>query len=144
MKLVDLNILIYSVNRQAPQHESISAWWESALSDEESLGIPWLVIVGFLRVVTNPRGFPSPRTIATAFNHVDDWLERPHVFVPVESNDHARLLRKLLSTAGAAGNLVSDAHLAALAISYDAVLYSCDNDFARFSKLRWKNPLLSK
>lgn len=142
MKLIDLNILLYAVHRKAPQHPIISAWWDEALSGDESVALPWIVIVGFLRVSTNPRGFAAPLKVNTAIRYVEEWLDNSIVHTPTESSDHAILLHELISSVGAAGNLVTDAHLAALAISHGATLYSCDNDFARFPKLRWKNPLL--
>lgn len=141
MKLIDVNILVYAVNRTAPQHAFISKWWEDAVSSDESIAIPWLVLLGFVRVSTNPRTLRTPLSVQDALKRTEEWSALPNVFVATETEHHGRLLKELLYAVGAAGNLVMDAHLAALAISHGATLYSCDNDFARFPKLRWKNPL---
>jgi toxin-antitoxin system PIN domain toxin len=141
VKLVDLNILLYAVNRDAKQHRTILGWWEQALNGDESIGLPWVVLLGFLRLTTNPRVFTSPLTAAEAMARVDEWLALDVVVVPTEKPDHWQVFRELVTTSGTAGNLTTDAHLAALAISHDAVLASCDHDFARFGGLRRENPL---
>ena len=141
MKLIDLNVLLYAVNEDAVQHESIRGWWERALNGDESIGLPWSVLLGFLRLATNPRVFESPIPFDEAAGIVDDWLSLSIVCVPTEKPDHWMTLRGLLSTSGVAGNLTTDAHLAALAMSHDAVLVSCDHDFARFRGLRREDPL---
>lgn len=141
MKLVDLNVLLYAVNRDAVQHGPVSRWWEAALNGDESIGLPWVVLLGFLRLATSARVFPSPMTPDTAARLIDAWLGLDLVCVPTEKPGHWTTLRELLVAAGTAGNLTTDAHLASLAIAHDAVLVSCDNDFARFGGLRRENPL---
>lgn len=140
MKLVDLNVLLYAVNRQSPRHEAVRSWWEAALSDDEPIGLSWIVLLGFLRLATNPRVFARPLTDEQAMARVDVWVAHPNVRIVSETPDHWRILKYLLGQAGTAGNLTSDAHLAALAISHGAELISCDRDFARFRGLRWGNP----
>lgn len=141
MKLVDLNVLLYAVNGDAPQHAPIRAWWESALNGDEPIALAWVVLLGFLRLATHPRVFPTPLTPEQALAKVDQWLAQPPVRVLAESDEHWRVLRSLLATSGTAGNLTTDAHLASLAITHGAVLVSCDADFGRFTKLRWEHPL---
>ena len=141
MKLVDVNVLLYSVNEEAHQHVTVRRWWERALSGDESIGLPWLVLSGFLRLSTHPRIFPEPLPVDTALKKVDQWLAARPVVAITEKPGHWRVLRLLLGDAGTAGNLTSDAQLAALAITHDAALVSCDGDFARFDGLRWENPL---
>ncbi len=141
MKVVDANILLYTVNSQADQHALIRAWWEDALSGDESIGLPWAVINAFLRLSTNQRVFPNPLPVDTAVARVDAWLCAPPATIVTEKPSHWTILRALLAEAGTAGNLTSDAHLATIAITYDASLVSCDADFARFQGLRWENPL---
>lgn len=141
MKIVDTNVLIYAIHPRSVHHAAIRPWWESALSDSEPVGIPWTVILGFLRITTSPRIFTESLSTDEAIRHVGEWLAIPTVEVLREKPDHAALLFDLIGKARAAGNMVMDAHLAALAISYDATLYSCDSDFARFPGLRWINPL---
>jgi hypothetical protein len=141
MKLIDLNVLLYVVNEDAAQHASIRRWWENALSGDETLGLTWSVLLGFLRLTTSPRIFAAPIPFDEAAGIVDDWLSLDIVTVPVEKPDHWPTLRRLLSASGVAGNLTTDAHLAALAMCHDAVLVSCDHDFARFRGLRREDPL---
>ncbi len=141
MKIVDLNILLYAVNPDAPHHERIIGWWEEALNGDETIGLAWAVAVGFLRVSTNPRAFPEPLAPEGAIEHIDAWLALDVVSLVTENRDHWRTVRGLLTEAGVAGNLASDAHLAALALTHGATLVSCDGDFARFPGLRWENPL---
>lgn len=143
MKLLDLNLLIYAVNEDSPNHARARRWLEDQLSGEEAIALPWTVILGFLRVTTNPRVLEHPLTPAQAFRIVDAWLGRPVVVALNPGTEHWRILRDLLAEAGTAGNLTSDAHLAALAIENGCSLCSTDSDFARFQHLRWTNPIPS-
>jgi toxin-antitoxin system PIN domain toxin len=141
VKLIDLNILLYAVNEDAAHHGPVLAWWEQAINGDEPLGLPWIVLLGFLRIATNPDIFPRPLDPETAIGKVDAWLSLDSTRLLREKDEHWDILRSLLAEAGTAANLVIDAHLAAFAISHGAVLVSCDTDFARFRGLRWENPL---
>lgn len=141
MKLVDLNILLYAVNEDAPQHTRVLAWWERAVNGDEPVGLPWLVLLGFLRIATNRTIFPRPLDPDSAIARVDAWLALDCTRLVPERDGHWGILRSLLAETGTVANLVPDAHLAALAISHGAILVSCDTDFARFAGLRWENPL---
>lgn len=99
------------------------------------------MLLGFLRVATSPRVFPTPLTPEQAVAVVDGWLARPGVRVLEAAEEHWRILKAILDDTGMAGNLVTDAHLAALAIEHGCELCSTDGDFARFTRLRWVNPL---
>jgi toxin-antitoxin system PIN domain toxin len=141
MKVLDLNVLLYAVNADGPRHARAHAWLEATLSTESSVAIPWTVILGFLRLATHPDVFQRPLTVEQAVGVVESWLERPSVVTLSPGTDHWTMLRDLLLEAGTAGNLTTDAHLAALAIEHGAELCSTDADFARFKTLRWINPL---
>jgi toxin-antitoxin system PIN domain toxin len=141
VRIVDLNVLLYAVNSDAPQHRVAHQWWEDALNGEDTVGLPWIVLLGFLRLVTQPRIFPHPLASAAAVEKLDAWLALESVRIVREKDDHWTVLKSLLDTSGTAGNLTTDAHLAALALTHDAALVSCDADFARFKGLRWENPL---
>ncbi|HLX30935.1 MAG TPA: type II toxin-antitoxin system VapC family toxin [Casimicrobiaceae bacterium] len=141
MKIVDLNMLLYAVNSDAKQHQRARAWWEAAVVDEERVGLPWVVLLGFLRLATNARVFPKPLSPDSAISKVEAWLGQENIQVVRERDDHWECLRELLRETGVAGNLTSDAHLAALALCHDAVLVSSDRDFARFKGLRVENPI---
>lgn len=141
MKVLDLNILLYATNRDSPRHAVAKAWLESSLSGEESVAIPWVVVLGFLRIATSRQVFPRPISVDEAITVVDGWFAQPPVIALNPGDGHWRVLASLLAEAGSAGNLTTDAHLAALAIEHGAELCSTDTDFARFPKLRWLNPL---
>lgn len=141
MILIDVNLLIYAVNEDAPLHRKAKVWVENAMSGAETVGLAWNVILAFLRLTTRPGVFRNPLKVETAFELVADWLNQPAV-TPVEPTaQHLRTLRDLTLPLGTGGNLTSDAHLAALAIEHGAQLCSTDSDFARFPRLRWHNPL---
>ena len=141
MKVVDLNVLLYVVNENAAHHRALLTWWEDAVNGDESIGLPWAVLLGFIRMATNPKIFPQPLDPATAISKIGSWLALPNTYVVREKDEHWEILRTMLIESGTAGNLTTDAHLAALAISHGAVLVSCDSDFARFRGLRWENPI---
>lgn len=140
MIIIDSNILLYAANLAASEHERASAWLEQALVAER-IGLPWVSLWSFLRIATNARLFPRPIPAREAFKEVRAWLELPSVTVVQPGPHHAEILEKLVTESQAAGPLVSDAVLAALAMEYGAVLASTDNDFRRFPTLRWINPL---
>jgi uncharacterized protein len=141
MLVVDLNLILYAINRDAEAHEPARRWWEDALGGEEIVALPWTVILGFLRISTSPRIVSNPLTIEEATSAVEDWLSQPVVRALEPTERHWPILRSLLEASGSAGNLTSDAHLAALAIEHGATLYSADHDFGRFAHLRWHNPI---
>lgn len=141
MKLVDLNLLLYAVNAESVCHARAKAWVEKVFSGNEPVGLPWVVLLGFLRLATNPRIFSRPLSPGQAMEIVDGWLVLPCVRILLPRADHWRVLRPLLDATGTAGNLTTDAHLAALAIENGCELCSTDSDFRRFPSLRWVNPL---
>lgn len=141
MKLPDVNLLLYAVDAEAQPHERARAWLEEALSGTEAVGFAWAVLLGFARLSTNPRIYEDPLSLDEALGFIDGWLAQPVATVVEPTSRHATLLRELLAPLGTGGNLFSDAHLAALAIEHGAELYSRDNDFARFTGVRWVDPL---
>ena len=141
MKLPDVNLLIYAVDVSSRHHARARPWLEQTLSGTEEVGFAWMALLGFARISTNPVAFGNALSPARAFEFIDSWLESPVAAVVHPSERHAGYLRDLLMPLGTAGNLTSDAHLAALAIEHGAELCSSDNDFARFEGLRWINPL---
>lgn len=142
MNIVDLNVLLYAVNSDGPFHHQARAWWQSIVSGDEVVGLPWVVLTGFVRLTTKSGVFPSPLSVAQATSIVDEWLALPSVLTVSPGPTHWSLLRSLLAAHGTGGNLTTDAHLAALAIEYDATLCSADSDFVRYRPhLRYFNPL---
>jgi toxin-antitoxin system PIN domain toxin len=140
MNVVDVNVLINLVNEESAHHVAAKRFWNDAVKDDRPLGLAWVVVLGFVRVMTSPRVFPKPLRVEDAVSLVDDWLALPNVRVLAPTERHWGLLKELLVGFGTAGNSTTDAHLAALAIEHGATLVSGDSDFARFPGLRWKNP----
>jgi toxin-antitoxin system PIN domain toxin len=143
MILVDANLLIYAHVKDFPQHSRARDWLDSQLSGAARVGLPWTSLLGFLRIVTNPRVFQRPASIADAWRQACAWIDAEVAWIPNPTERHREILAGLLAPAGVQGNLVPDAHLAALAIEHGLLLCSTDGDFARFRDLRWVNPLVT-
>jgi toxin-antitoxin system PIN domain toxin len=141
VKLPDVNLLLYAVDEGSARHGPARAWVEERLSGTETFAFTWVVLLAFIRLTTSPRVFQSPLSTPAALDLVDGWLAQPCTTVVHPTSRHAPLLRDLLEPLGTAGNLTTDAHLAALAIQHGAELCSTDGDFSRFPGLRWTNPL---
>ena len=141
MILLDANLLICAVNEEAPLHRRAKRWLQETMEGAETVGLSWSVLLAFLRVTTRPGLFRHPMPLQEAFRLVDSLLSQPVVTLINPGPRHLRSLQELLGPLGTAGNLVPDAHLAALAIEHGALLCSTDSDFARFSGLHWHNPL---
>ena len=139
----DVNLLVYAFDQLSPFHEPAKAWLETVLSGTESVGLAWNVLIGFLRISTNP-ALRKPLTIEQALDLVALWLAQPNVVIIEPGPRHLELLRDLLIPVGTGRNLSSDAHLAAIALEHGAEVYSADTDFDRFPGLRWHNPLASQ
>lgn len=141
MILVDANLLIYAHVRSFSQHDRARAWLDAQLSGSAPVGLPWPSLLGFLRIVTNPRIFERPQSILDAWTQVIAWLDAEVSWTPQPTERHRELLGPLLAASGMQANLIPDAHLAALAIEHGLLLCSTDGDYARFPRLRWENPL---
>jgi toxin-antitoxin system PIN domain toxin len=139
--LVDANLFLYATIRDYEQHAAARAWLEDRLNAPARVGLPWPSLLAFLRIATNPRLFPRPLSIHQAWRRVQEWLAVPTVWIPTETDQHVEILGRLLTHGSASGNLVSDAHVAALAIEHGLTLCSTDHDFARFPSLRFENPI---
>lgn len=141
MILVDANILIYSHVETLAQHKLARAWLDDQLNGTTRVGLPWVSLLAFLRLVTNPRVFERPEPTADAWRQVRAWLACETTWIPQPTERHADLLDEFLALPGIHANLVPDAHLGALALEHGLMLCSTDGDFARFPALRWLNPL---
>ena len=139
--LVDANVLLYSVDRSSPFHERARNWLTAALNGDRRVGIPWTSQWAFLRIATNPRASRNPLTPAEAWEHIDGWLDAPATWVPEPGRGHREILRDLITRLDLRAGLVSDAALAAICIEHGLDIVSADSDFARFTDLRWVNPV---
>jgi len=140
--LVDANILIYAHDSSSPQHEPARRWFEEQLNGTRRVGIPWPSILAFLRLTTNPRVTASPSTPDQAWRHVESWFGSSAAWIPSPTERHAEVLSGLVVGLGLTANLISDAHLAALAMEHGLEVCSADSDFARFPGLRLHNPMI--
>lgn len=140
MRLVDANVLLYAVNEAAPHHARARGWLDTALSGQEPVGFAWTVMLAFLRLATHRAVFPRALSVEEATSTIRTWIAQPPAILVDPTSRHVDVLAGLLVETGTAGNLVSDAHLAALAIEHDAVLVTFDADFGRFGGVRSERP----
>jgi hypothetical protein len=138
--IVDANLLLYAVDATAVSHERVMRWWEQQLNGFNRVGLPWPTLLAFVRISTHPRAARHPLTGTEAWHIVTSWLERDVVWTPEPGRRHAEILGGLIERHQISGNLIPDAHLAALAVEHGVPLASADTDFARFPEVRWINP----
>jgi len=141
MTLVDANILLYAENSQSSRHEASRVWWDAQLSGSEPVALCWPVLTAFIRIGTNPRLHKRPLTLQEAAERVQSWLDQPCTRILTPTEQHWSHFQRMLHSGNATANLVSDAHLAALAVEHNCILASTDSDFARFRGLKWRNPI---
>jgi toxin-antitoxin system PIN domain toxin len=141
MIIPDVNLLLYAYNPTCPEHAKATQWWSDCLSGAEPVGLPHVVLFAFARIATRAVAFDPPLTITSAAGHIRSWLDRPNVQIVLPGHDHTNRVLDLLQQTGAAGNLVTDAQLAALAVEHHAILHTADADFLRFPGVRWFNPI---
>jgi toxin-antitoxin system PIN domain toxin len=141
MIVTDLNLLVYAHNKAAPHHDRARRWWEDLLTRPQPVGLPWAVVLGFVRLVTHTSVLVNPLAPLDAVARVRRWLAQPEVRIVEPGPRHLAIVEDLFRATGVAGSLTTDTHLAALAIEYQAELHSNDADFGRFPGLRWVNPL---
>lgn len=140
MKLVDANVLLYAVNADAASHEPARRWLDTSLSGADTVAFAWVALLAFVRLSTKVGLFPSPLSVDGAMDRVDAWIAAGPAVVVEPTPRHGSVVRDLLRTVGVGGNLVSDAHLAALAIEHRCSVVSFDNDFSRFPGVDWVRP----
>jgi uncharacterized protein len=139
--LVDANLLLFAVDESSPFHAAARDWLTQRLNGSRRVGLPWQSLVSFLRIATHPRASDRPLTPRQAWGHVADWLACEVAWVPEPGDGYADILGRLLARYDVRGNLVPDAQLAALAVEHGLAVCSADTDFARFTEVRWENPL---
>lgn len=140
MVVVDANVLLYAVDRASAHHERSRQWLDGSLAGNEAVGLAWIALLAFIRVGTNPSILSSPMSADEATGQVETWLGAPAAVLAEPTARHASVLRGLLRESGTAGNLSSDAHLAAIAVEHGADIVSWDRDFDRFAGVRHRLP----
>lgn len=141
MIVPDINLLVYAYNSDAPDHETSRRWWEASLSGARPVGLAWVVMLGYVRLMTSRGVRIDPIAPAEAIGHLRSWLARPQVLVLTPGPRHLDVFEELMRAAGASGLLTTDVHLASLALEHQAEVFSNDADFSRFPGLRWTDPL---
>jgi len=139
--LVDTNLLLYAEDTLSEFHERARVWWDEQLSGSATVGLSWSVIAAFIRITTNARIQQRPLAMKEAIERVQSWLDQPCVRIIHPTDHHWEIFQAMLRDGKAVGNLVPDAHLAALAIEHNCVLYTSDSDFTRFRGLKSSNPI---
>lgn len=140
MVVVDANVLLYAVDRESAHHQRSRSWLDASLAGTEAVGLAWIALLAFIRIATSPVILPTPMTANDSIAQVETWLSAPAAVVAQPTPRHSSMLRGLLRDSGTAGNLTSDAHLAALALEYGADIVSYDRDFARFPGVQHRLP----
>jgi toxin-antitoxin system PIN domain toxin len=141
MNLIDVNLLVYAEDNSSKRNPAAREWFESVMSSRMPIVIPWVTIIAFLRLTTNPKSSPNPLSSGQALIRVQEWLKRDHVRIAEPGLRHWEILSDLIFQFKLVGNSLTDAHLAAMAIENSWTLYSADKGFARYPKLKWVNPL---
>ncbi len=141
MIIPDVNLLVYAYDSKSPWHTQAAAWWSSCLSGSGSIGLCWVVALGFLRLWTNPKVFENPMSMDQAIGHVESWLQRPMVRIVHPGPKHAELVFDFLRAEGKGGNVITDAHIATIALEVRGVVHTTDTDFWRFRGVKCVNPL---
>jgi toxin-antitoxin system PIN domain toxin len=142
--IVDANVLLYAVAADSKFHDAARDWLEETLNGSTRVGLPWASLLAFQRISTHPRASASPLSPRQAWTYIADWLDADATWIPGPGDRHADILQRLIIDGDLRGNLVTDAHLAALAIEQGVGICSTDSDFARFPQLNWVNPVASR
>lgn len=140
----DANLLLYAEDAGSLHHEAARNWWDGVLSGNDPVCLSWEVMNAYLRISTNPRIHEAPLSLEEASARIESWIRQPCVRIIRPLTDHWKHYSQLLKEAQATANLVPDAHLAALSMSHGCILYSSDHDFAKFTSIRWINPLVGR
>jgi toxin-antitoxin system PIN domain toxin len=139
--LVDANILLYAEDYLSAFHQQARKWWDDQLSGNKPVCLCWAVLSAFIRISTNPRVFENPLSLEQAQSRIQSWIDQPCTRIIRPTDQHWTTFQRMLADGQAVANLVTDAHIAALALEHGCTVASTDADFTRFPKLKWVNPL---
>jgi len=141
MILIDVNSLVYAKRQDWPSHTKFRTWFEEIVRSESVFGMSELVLSSVVRIITHPRIFGEPTQIDEALEYANAFREHPGCVLISPGERHWEIFTRLCKSAGAKGNLISDAYFAALAMESGAEWITADRDYARFPGLRWRHPL---
>jgi toxin-antitoxin system PIN domain toxin len=142
MILPDVNLLVYAHDRTSPYHTKAREWWLNVLSGTEPIGLPWIVLLGFVRILTHPGICHQPLSVEDAREAAESWFQSPCLRILPMPSEGMDVFFDLLADAGMGGNLSTDAMIAMHARIHSGIIYSNDRDFDRFPGIKWINPLL--
>ncbi len=141
MQAIDTNVLIYAEVRSSPWREEARRLLRELAEGAFPWAIPWPCIYEFLRVVTHPRVYHPPVPLSVALNDFRRIRDSPTLVLLQETSNHPDVMLRVLEESGVSGNLIHDAHIAALCLEHGIrELISGDRDFARFPSLTVRNP----
>lgn len=140
MIVPDANLLLYAYNAASSDHVTARRWWEGLIRSREPILLPLVTVQAFLRIGTG-KAYPNGATIDELIGIVESWLQFTFVSEVHPGTRHWRIVRELCAKLPRPGKMMTDLHLAALAIEHGAEIHTNDVDFARFPGVRWFNPL---
>jgi toxin-antitoxin system PIN domain toxin len=140
MILPDVNILLYAFRKDAVKHNAHREWLEDVMNGLEPYGISPQTLASVIRIGTHPTIHVHPSTMTEALDFCAALMEPEQCTVVQPGPQHWRIFSELCQKSRAAGNLVSDAWFAALAIEAGCEWITTDRDYARFPGLRWREP----
>ncbi len=139
---VDVNVLLYASDHESPFHDAAAAFLRERAEDPDIFCLTWPVIMGYLRLATHPRLFEKPLAPRAAVDNIAALLDLPRCRVVSEPERFLEMYRGVAVEVAARGNLVPDAHVAALARAHGIrTIYSHDRDFRKFPFLRVVDPV---
>lgn len=142
MIVPDVNLLLLAMNRSSAHHPRAWEWWHSVMRGSEHIGFSWHVLIGYVRMATDPRIVAMPFSVADAVADTESWIALPRAHVLLPRGEHLLMVERMLEPVGRGGKLVPHAHLAALALQHGGTVYSRDGDFGRFPHVPWVDPLV--
>lgn len=140
MFLLDVNVVLAAHRGDHPDHRLVRGWFDQLLDGDDPFTVPNQVWASFLRLATNRRIFEVPSPRAEAFGFIDATVAQPHYLQINPGPRHLALLREIADEADAAGDLIPDAALAAIAAEHHCAVATLDRDFARFTSVRHLRP----
>jgi toxin-antitoxin system PIN domain toxin len=141
MILPDVNVLVYAYQTDSFQHAEFREWLEGVVNGPQAYGYSDLVMSGFLRVITHPRLFSPPNRIEDALAFTEVIRGQPNAVRIEPGPRHWSIFEDLCRAVNPKGNLIPDAHFAALAIESGSEWITADRDYARFPGLKWRHPI---
>lgn len=141
MIALDTNVLVYACRSEAPHHKEANHLLTGLAEGVRPWALAWPCVYEYLRVVTNPSVFDPPTALDPALEDLESLLQSPALVLLGEGPAHRGMMRRTITAGRATGNLVHDAHIAALLMEHGVEeLWTADRDFARFSGIRVKYP----